>query len=264
MCVEELLSNPIIRSMLAITIPDFVMSLVYFLYQFSHLITGKENRHDACTALGFVTYGIVIASLLGPAIVSAVTARTIVVMKHQSKPMGTATTTALLLGPWLLGFAFAAAAYSGGVLGSFRGLYCYTTRWDHLLSGGLTFGVFVLGLTATMGAYGFAFYHIRAAGRKANADKMSLIFAKKGLKLVGVFFLSWAIFSVAGFLHLVGVALPLEIDVVGVIFISVQPIPNFFLLMGNTRIRGSMLKLLGPKNRFHVAPAFAAPAVVVE
>lgn len=229
-CMREFFINkalkPIaMRSYLAIIFPDFIYSLVYFIFQFMNLVTGQETD---CVAIGFITYGTVIATVCGPPVVGLFTFSAL----FHKEPIGNVVLAVCTASSWVLGIIFAVVANGAGLLGSFRGLYCYNKRWDNILSGGLTFIVFFFSVVTTIAIYALMVVKVKKitaeSGSKADTH---LKVAKRGAMLVGTFFCTWFIWALAALLHWSGAAPPLWMDLLGAMLLSTQPIIDAYILL---------------------------------
>jgi hypothetical protein len=91
---------------------------------------------------------------------------------------------------------------AGGVeakelLGSYRGLYCYTNNWNHALTGGVTIVLFAMACLCTAAITALA--HKSLSRMDVSAQGVVI----RGMSLIASLFITWFIFCVAGFMRFI-------------------------------------------------------------
>jgi len=240
----------LMQSFLAILVPDFAYSCIYFFFHFSNLLRGSQVESGPCDAIAFLTYGIVIATFCGPVIVSAVT-----YLKLKKLSQGDIvwtitgpTLSLLLLMPWIVGIAFAIIVQQDGYLGSYRGLYCYATDWSQFTTGGLTMITFLCSTTMTICFYLLSIVGVRKTMVKAKqqeaARRASRTIAVRGAILVAAYFLTWILWTGVGFSSWLGSVPSIPLETVAALITSLQPIIDGFILLHTPVVRAHMLQRL--------------------
>jgi len=149
------------------------------------------------------------------------------------------------LASWLVGIIIGIWYIADGALGPYRGLYCCIR--GEAYNGArifLIFGSFVLSIAVQSILYGSAFYHIRKtesaaknsiqpvtgpsapSGDDQDDDQVaiklrpstSVVFMKKGIQLVSIFYVCWFWISVDALIVFSGKEVPLASSIVGAIF----------------------------------------------
>jgi hypothetical protein len=137
---------------------------------------------------------------------------------------------ALIL-PWLVGFVLAGRVQQKGLLGSFRGLYCFATSWEDAWTGGLVIWLLVLSSVLTMGCYLYTFCILkRTRGARSAKGRSHLPILKRGGLLVLALISCWFLWALAGVLNFLHRPPPVSLEVVGAALITIQPILDFYLI----------------------------------
>lgn len=208
--------------------------------------------------MAFVNYGIVIATLCGPVIVSCTSWWFFsgLIKKQQERNISKKKMCIILAAPWLLGLFFAAIVQANDELGSFRGLYCYAKKWEKGIAGPITLSLLICSCSVTA----LAFWHIlgmvqnsrasigSALNKQSNKSQQVL---KKGMLLVSVLVFTWSVFAVGAFLSTIGVAVPIFVESIGGIMVCLQPIIDYFVVKrslpslahGKTQVSGKSSKM---------------------
>jgi hypothetical protein len=233
----------------AIAIPDFVLSVTYFIFHFINLLNGEEMDAAPCGFFSFLTTMVVFATFCGPPIVASITFLRIYKLSKGLPISRSKGVVALaLLGPWIFGALIAAWSSGDNMLGSYRGLLCYNKEWDSFSTGGITMTVFILSTVLTLicyvGTAVFARNALNRADRDEMADKSFKIILKRGIALVLTFFATWALFIVVVGISHSRVALPLNIEMVASLCLSLQPIIDTYLILSTEALRASMFERL--------------------
>jgi hypothetical protein len=238
---KQLNSNVTQLSFLSMIVPDFVFALCYMVTQFVNMVRGRQVSDGACAFLGFITFGVVIASFAGPIICAFVIWKQLVGLEHGKIDFLRIGTLSILLAlPWVLGFALAAVAQRAGVLGNYRGLYCYTTDFELPITGGLTMGLFLCSCVLT----GALYYDANAIVRAHHSQAKDDLVLKRGLLLIAVYFLTWILWALNGLLSLLELPPPVTVETIGAVMITLQPIIDFWVLMRVPKIKQTVLNLV--------------------
>jgi len=262
--VNPALKTPITRSYLAISIPDVIMCVVFFPFYIANLYRGEPTPEDACVAVGFLSYGIVIATFFGPVTLAFVTFRKfskVAANDFRGDPVTSSQLAVMVAVPWILGFVLAGVVYSQGLLGSFRGLYCYTNDWNHALTGGLTIGILIFSCLLTAGLYTRTFFIIKTVMNGKTDDNVKAVLWK-GASLVAVLFGTWALFSIAGLATLAGAKTPVALESAGACIIFVQPIIDCIIVMRSRPVWKGFLSYLATIAGAKIAQTVATKAPV--
>jgi hypothetical protein len=189
-----------------------------------------------CEVFAFVTTMVVFATFLGPPIVAVVT-----YLQFRAQATGHAANTSkmrvalFLTMPWLLGLLVAFWTNGDGQAGSYRGLLCYNTAWDSFSTGGITVTVFALSAFVTIISYIATASVVRKALEQASknetAKKAFMTILTRGVYMVLTFFLTWALFIVVAVVSMGGTPLPLTLEMLASLSLSVQPIIDTFLIL---------------------------------
>jgi len=248
------LKTDIMQSYLAILVPDLILALVYFPFFFTNLLRGDAIGETGCTVVGFLTFGATIATFCGPVIVAYCTYRKFNGVIEQKVIGGRATSsiqlTVFLIIPWLLGFALAGAVYSQGLLGSFRGLYCYTNDWTSLLTGGLTIILLFISCIVTMALFTRTYFMVQKSMTKIDSKKKRKgirALLRNGLMLVSVLLLFWFTSAISGLFALAGADVPIWVESMGAILPYLQPICSTVIIMSDKSVWKPFLLKAIPK-----------------
>lgn len=238
---KALTSNLVQKSFLAIVIPDCMMCLVFQPFYAANLVRGEEISEGGCLVIGFLTYGIVIASFAGPVTVSWCTWKCVMNTISGHDLPSQSVFSVYLVTPWVLAAVLAGISYASGTLGSYRGLYCYTRDWAEGFAGVLTLCLLLVSGIFT-GIFYFRTWLIVSAERKRlgtvrgksirdQDEGTDMTILKKGAKLVAVQVTSWLMFSAGGFANIVGAHPPIWVESAGAVFLMLQPVLDSYLIL---------------------------------
>jgi len=136
--------------------------------------------------------------------------------------------------PWIVGIVLASVNLSQGLLGSYRGLYCYVTEWNNVLTGGVTAALLIASAVTTV------IFYIKIGliltGVKKGVKK--LIF--RGGLLVLALLCTWLTFAVCGFMHLVGTIPSVPAEMIGGIMVTLQALVDSAVLNMTPGFRDQM------------------------
>jgi len=251
--INEFVRNPALRNgarraFVAIALPDFVLTTVYYFFHFFNLIRGSKTEGVTCTLFAFLTSGIIFSTFCGPPIVAIETYFTLTSTRPGGHRMSRSQTAIVITVPFFAGFGIALAAYSEDKLGDYRGLLCYNEEWDSFSTGGVTLYVFIGATAITLAAYAVAAVVARtrfnAAGRTSMANKVVKSVFNRGLALVATFFISHVLFVIAVVIPYTGGIPDLTFEMVASLVISTTPIVDAVILLQTPQVRSAMLKRL--------------------
>mmetsp|Transcript_250 Transcript_250/g.460 ORF Transcript_250/g.460 Transcript_250/m.460 type:complete len:794 (-) Transcript_250:716-3097(-) len=252
--INEFVYNPVLndsvmRMFLAITVPDLVLSSVYFIFHFINLLNGQEMDTGPCEFFAIITTGVVYATFFGPPIVALATLYMffMAIKGYPSWKPSKMKTALLCVVPWIFGITIGFVVLAEGSLGSYRGLLCYNSEWDSYITGGLTLTMFCLSTAVTILAYLGTAYIAFAAGKRSS-KRVAIIngvsVLKRGAALVGTFFCTWALFMVAVIINMTSDPPPLTFEMIASLCISAQPIVDAFVLLSTPVVRREMFARL--------------------
>lgn len=246
------------QAFIAFAAPDMTLSLVNFVVYMEALVNGNPLANPSgvggrseteCMLVACVMYVIVICTYCAPAMVGLFTFLTFNAISRGKASFAAAPYVVYGLCIWLpaiIGAALAATAAAGagddgaGLLGSYRGLYCYIRRWDSSLTGLVFVCTFVCSTAATVALYTLTALKI---GQLANSTsgsqgwKAAGVVMKRGIFLTLTFVATWIWFVVTGGLAYSNKPVDIEVDMVGAIIINAQPIIDAFILLTMSNIR---------------------------
>ncbi len=217
-------------------LPDFVISFTFCLSQLLNL-TAAILDGPACQGFGVIFYAAVIASLFSPVILSGNTLYFVYKagrgLVQKSSTVGIKFALAI---PWIAGCILALVAESMGLLGSFRGLYCFARSWDAYLTGGIIFTFMSINLVLTLISYIAVCFMLRGSRGANNPNATASLKAaltglfKRGGSLVFAYICSWFLWALAGFRNYTGAPLSVSVELYGALIFLCQPLANFYLL----------------------------------
>lgn len=202
--LKDILKNPVLVAWYLLLPPNMVMSFVYFLEHGRQLIQNIESTAGPlCTFVAFWAISAVV-SLNGSSITIAfVTFR---LVKRGKKP----ELKIILIGnaiAWLVGLALATVFLTGNSIGPYQGLYCCVKEEQYYgYRVALIFTTFVVSISTQSAFYILSFLEIKKTeggglqSSGGSAKKASSVIMKRGLEMVGVFYLCWFVIAVNSFI----------------------------------------------------------------
>lgn len=243
---SECRNDPFSVSLLALLLPDFILTSLYWPISIASLVDGRHIQKVHCHHVAFITYACVIATLCGPIIISVTSFLKFRPLARKALSAEGVSVNMVRFGlvvPWALGFVLAAVVDSFGLLGDYRGLYCFTNSWRDGLTGAATIVVLLISCFVTTVMFYGAFLQIRAASETASVKQAANTLLKRGLLLVFAMLCTWAVFCVCGLLQYSGKPAPVAWEVFGGIMIATQSWLDFVLVLHHPMIKDWLKKI---------------------
>ena len=240
------LHSNMMKSFLCIFIPDFVFCGVYFLFHATNLMRGSFNQDGIwCAIVGVIHYGIVVATVSGPPIIACLSYHVVVKRRIVTRSV----VYLVLTVPWVIGFICAIVANYVGIIGSYRGLYCFSSRWDHAFSGGFLFIILIISILITSISYTFIYNHVKLTNNRAvchdtNQRGRLRSISKRGTTLVLILIVCWFPFALGGFLNFMNVTPPVYTEMIGALIVSLQPLLDAYVLFKVPSVYNGMIQKL--------------------